>query len=123
THLNISGLVALLPLAWDVAATKDTSPRRRWGRWLAWAAMVFLLAVLFWLHPHLDAFLDLEARHVINRKPFRSAHRPYLWLSTLQWGCGVVYILLMLSAWRAQDRCRTRPADGSGSAEPDEMGA
>src|SRR5262245_43561069 len=61
-YLNISGLVALLPLAWDVAATKDTSPRRRWGRWLAWAAMVFLLAVLFWLHPHLDAFLDLEAR-------------------------------------------------------------
>ena len=67
-------------------------------------AWLLLLAALVWLHAHLEAFLDLEVREVIDHKQFRPAHRWYLWLSTLQWSCGLLYLLLSLQAWKAEDR-------------------
>jgi hypothetical protein len=35
---------------------------------------------------------------------FRQTHRVYLWTSTVQWALGVAYTILMLVAWRAEDR-------------------
>jgi hypothetical protein len=112
-YLNLAGAIALVPLAWDMAAVRDPSTWRRWGRWLTWGGMLLLLAALVWLHAHLEAFLDLEIREVIDHKQFRPAHRWYLWLSTLQWSCGLVLLLLSLQVWTAEDRAPLNaPAHG-----------
>ena len=103
-YLNLAGAIALAPLAWDTAAGRDPCSWRHWGRWLTWSGMLLLLAALVWLHAHLEAFLDLEVREVIDHKQFRPAHRWYLWLSTLQWSFGLLYLLLSLQAWKAEDR-------------------
>src|SRR5260221_3788109 len=73
--LNLAGLVALLPMAWDVVVARDESALRRRARWLAWGAMAGLLIVLAWLHPRLDALLDLDTREITSPKVFRRAHR------------------------------------------------
>jgi hypothetical protein len=104
-YLNVAGAVALLCLAWDCVASKDPVAVRRRLRWIAWLVMVLSLAILVWLHGALDGLLDAETRSLLDRRPFRSLHRWYLWISTLQWGCAVVYSLLTLAAWRKED-CR-----------------
>lgn len=103
-YLNLSGAVALLPLAWDAAATGDPSPRRRRARWAAWLGMALALAALAWLHLRMDNLLDAEQRSISDLSVFRPTHRIYLWISSAQWGLGVVYAFLMLVAWRAEDR-------------------
>jgi hypothetical protein len=103
-YLNLSGGIALAVLAWDVAATADSSRPRRATRALAWLGMTAALVLLVWLHPHLDALLDPEAARVLDRKAFRRLHRLYLWGSTVQWGFGVLYTWTTLAAWRAEDR-------------------
>ena len=65
--------------------------------------MTAALVALIWLRPQLDQYLDLEATRIVDRPSFRSAHRWYLWISTVQWGAAIVYILLTLLAWRRQD--------------------
>src|SRR5436309_13210443 len=65
-YLNLSGAIALLLLAGDIALVRDL-PRRRWLRAAAWAVMAAGLAALVWLHPLLDQFLDPEARRILAR--------------------------------------------------------
>jgi len=102
-YLNLAGAVSLGVLAWDVAVSTDKSRPQRRARWLSWAAMVVALGWLVWLHRHLDDLLDAAS---FDRSTFRTSHRVYLWLSTIQWGCGVAYALLALGAWRREDRER-----------------
>ena len=102
-YLNVAGVVALSLLALDLIGTRGESRRGRRGRWLSWLAMAALLAGLVWLHPRFDAYLDLEAEEVADRKAFRRLHRLYLWLSTFQWGFGLVYAWLTVRAWRDED--------------------
>jgi hypothetical protein len=102
-YLNLAGAAALLPLAWDAAAARDPAGRRRRLRWLTWAGMVVLLGVLVWLHPRLEQLLDAESQRVLDRHAFRTGHRWYLWVSTVQWALGLAYALLTLGAWRAED--------------------
>jgi hypothetical protein len=104
-YLNVAGAVALLCLAWDGAASNDPVAVRRRVRWIAWLLMALSLAILVWLHGALDGLLDAETRSLLYPRPFRSLHRWYLWISTLQWGCAVVYSLLTLAAWRKEDQC------------------
>lgn len=111
-YLNLSGAVALILLGWDVAATRDKSTARRWARWAAWMGMILALLALTCLHQHLDQLLNLELRELANPRAFRTGHRWYLWLSTVQWAFGLSYALLTLAAWRAEDRTST----GSGTA-------
>jgi hypothetical protein len=103
-YLNIAGAVALLCLAWDSMESKDPAAVRGRIRWVTWLVMVLSLAILVWLHGSLDELLDPETRSLLDRRPFRSLHRLYLWISTLQWGCAVVYSVLTLAAWRREDR-------------------
>jgi len=108
-YLNIAGAVALVPLLWDVLAAADQNRWRFWLRMLAWGGMAGTLALLAWLHPRLDALLDLDFHTVDDMKGFRPLHRFYLWTSTLQWALGLVYIILMLWAWRDQDSLLNEP--------------
>jgi hypothetical protein len=101
--INLAGAAALLVLVLDLAA----APREtRWAhrvRWALWLGMAAALAVLVWLHPQIDHFMDLESQEIISRKALRPWHRAYLWVSTVQWGFGVVYVWLTLRAWREAD--------------------
>ncbi len=103
-YLNLAGAAALLPLAWDVAAARQRCAWCRRLRWLCVAGMAAGLGLLFWLHPRLDELIDLDVGYVSDRGAFRAGHRWYLWISTVQWGLGLVYALLTLYAWRAADR-------------------
>jgi hypothetical protein len=103
-YLNLAGAVALVPLVWELVGTRDPSAWRRGLRLLLWLAMAAALVVLYRLHPLLDQFLDVEYHDLTNRRAFRPYHRLYLWVSTVQWGCAIAYLLLTLLAWRAEDR-------------------
>jgi len=102
--MNLAGVVALVPLLWDMLAGGGKSAVCLAGRWLAFLGMTATLAALFWLHPQLDALIDHEAHAVSDRRVFYGLHRSYLWISTAQWGCGVAYLALTLWAWRDEDR-------------------
>jgi hypothetical protein len=107
-YLNIAAVVALLPLAWDVASTRAQASRRRL-RWLTWLGMAVMLGLLVWLHGRLDDLLDVEAVRVLDRGLFRPQHRAYLWLSTMQWVLGILYLLLTLQSWREEDTVTADP--------------
>jgi hypothetical protein len=95
-YLNLAGLVSLAPLAWDTAVAGDPSRLRRRLRWATWVGMALALAALAWLHVDMDLVLDEDTR------TFRTLHRWYLWISTVQWGLSVAYLLLMLRAWQSE---------------------
>ena len=103
-YLNIAGAVALVPMLVDILAESRTHRLRRQLRLLIWAGLAATLVLLVWMHPRLDAFLNTELNVVEDMRGFRPWHRWYLWTSTLQWGLGIVYVILMLAAWRDEDR-------------------
>jgi hypothetical protein len=106
-YLNVAGAACLVPLAWDAAASADSSRRRRRARWLAWLVMALALGVLAWLHAQMDNMLEPAKFGVLDEPTFQRVHRAYLWASTLQWACALVYAGLALVAWRDED---SRPA-------------
>ena len=119
-YLNLAGAAALLRLVWDAAASADRAALLlRRLRWLALGGMAAGLALLFWLHPQLDELIDLQAGYIPERRAFRTGHSWYLWISTVQWGLEIVYALLMLHAWRAEDRAAGAP-ESSTAAGPDQ---
>jgi hypothetical protein len=102
-YLNISGAAALAILAWDLFS-KNHGFRLFLTRWLCWVGMLGLLVALVWLHHHLEAFLDVEEHRLIRAPTFRTGHRWYLWLSTIQWGLSLAYAGLSLRGWQVEDR-------------------
>jgi hypothetical protein len=101
--INLTGAIALAVLAWDVVATP--SPRTmRWGRRLTWFAMAVALGVLFLLHGRLDSMFNPDDLFIADRPTFRMLHRAYLWVSTVQWGCAILFAMATLAAWQVADR-------------------
>lgn len=102
-YMNIAGAAALLLLIWDLLAARDSSRGRRCLRYFLWAGMVLALVGLGMLHGQLDALLVRKG--FINRDPeaFRPRHRLYLWISTVQWAWGLLYLLVTLITWRQED--------------------
>jgi len=117
SSLNVTGTVALLPLAWDGFATRDRAWRRR-TRLGLWLFMALCQAALFALHARLNSMFDVVAMDVGDYDAFHLAHRGYLWLHTLQWAAGVAFIVLMLIGWRNEDERRdARSVELSSTAE------
>jgi hypothetical protein len=102
-RLNLSGAIALAIVALELA-TSDRKRRRRLARAILWLGMAAALALLVWLHIHLDSMLDPDQRLILDREQFYTSHRAYLWISTVQWAFGVVFLWLTLAAWRAADQ-------------------
>jgi hypothetical protein len=73
------------------------------GRALAWLVMAAALVVLVVLRGHLDEMFIPDQLKVVDRPAFHFWHRTYLWVSTVQWAAAIVFTLLSLAAWRAQD--------------------
>jgi hypothetical protein len=103
-YLNLAGTIALLILLWDVLAARDAARWRRTLLWAMWAGMMLTLLGLFWLHPRMDELLVPKGRIINDYDVFRARHRLYLWISTVQWGCALVYLFVDLLAWRQVDR-------------------
>jgi len=103
-YLNLAGAVALVFLLWDIFGARDPASWRRRTRLLLWAVMLVTLLLLFWLHGRLDALLVTKGRIIRDVEAFYPQHRLYLWINTVQWVCGLLYLLLSLGAWRREDR-------------------
>jgi hypothetical protein len=103
-YMNLTGAIALAVLVWELVASRDPAPWRRWGRWLCWAGMVVALLWLYWLHGQLDELLVRKGLIIRDEEAFRPQHRLYLWISTVQWAFALLYLLLTLTLWRSQDR-------------------
>jgi hypothetical protein len=112
-YLNLTAVIALLPLAWDMVASGETDVRRRRLRWAAWAAMLLAQGLLFWMYPQLNELLHPLEPRVLDRQTFTTLHRWYLWTVTAQWACGVLYIWLMLRAWSREERTVRNEVAGS----------
>jgi Na+-driven multidrug efflux pump len=102
-YLNLAGAIALVVLIWDLFATRDPSRWRRWMRWLLWVSMALILVWLLQLHGQLDELLVRKGFLIRDPEAFRSRHRLYLWLSTVQWACGLLYLFLTLVMWGKED--------------------
>ncbi len=100
--INVSGAVALLPLAWDLFAGTDTGRRRRL-RVALFVTIALLLAVLVGLHAQLDSQFQRDNLHILDEARFLVRHGAYLWLIAAQWGCCLLYLALTLRAWHAED--------------------
>jgi hypothetical protein len=102
-YLNIAGAIALGVLAVELQATGY--PRQLyWNwRWALWLSMAAVLLILVFAHPVFNDLIDVDAHVISDRKRFRTLHRIYLWISTLEWLLGGVYVWLMLRSWRQAD--------------------
>jgi hypothetical protein len=101
--LNVAGAAGLLLLAWDMAVCRDAVRWRGGLRWAAWSVALLTLGALAVLHLRLDELLEPEQMRILEREQYRDLHRIYLWTSTIQWAAIVVWLLVTLSAWRAED--------------------
>jgi hypothetical protein len=118
--LNVAGAVALLALVWDLLVPRSPMKWRRRCRWLLWAAMVVALAVLVLLHGQMNDLLVPKGRIIRDADAFRTLHRLYLWVSTVQWACALLYLFITVSVWRGGDR---RSAVGAASGQREEAGS
>jgi len=98
--LNLTGLLVLLAWSWDLLAERRTRIRRRW---LIWIFLLLTLALMAWIHVQMDALIDTEGYRLIDRPAFRSWHRWYLRVSTVQWLACIVFTVWTLQNWRASD--------------------
>lgn len=99
-HLNIAGACALAILAIELQGLGYPRQLQLKCRWALWLAMGLVLLILVVTHPMLDTMIDIDAHAISDRKQFRTLHRIYLWISTLEWFLGGAYLWMMLSSWR-----------------------
>jgi hypothetical protein len=100
--LNVAATIALIPMGWDVFASKETGRWRRW-RGLLWIVTAFLLAILVWLYAQMDGQFNRNTLQITDESQFLIRHRVYLWLNAIQWGCCLLFLLLTLRTWREED--------------------
>jgi hypothetical protein len=111
TYLNESGVIALVFLGAESLFSPSRSVWSNRLRWLSWLAMAGTLACLIILHTRMDQILDPEEHEILAHGTFNSLHRWYLWISTFQWGFGLVYTWLMVGAWQCNDTEKRRIAE------------
>ncbi|HEY7425804.1 MAG TPA: hypothetical protein VH682_16360 [Gemmataceae bacterium] len=107
-YLNLAGAVALAVLLGDLLLAREGAAWRQRGRWFLWAGMLACLLLLFWLHGRLDELLVTKGRLILDLEAFRGRHRLYLWISTVQWALGLLYLFLILAGWRVEDQLARR---------------
>jgi hypothetical protein len=101
-YLNLAGAAALAMLGWDFAASSDAVRWRRRLRWALWGVLAVTLIALVVLHLRLDALLDADEHVILDRSAFRTEHRLYLNISTVQWVAGLAALLLCVAAWQGK---------------------
>src|SRR5262245_29950371 len=101
-----NGLGALLVLVavWELACSSDPVRRRVVARWLAVILFLLTLAGLLWLHPRLDALMDLESLTITNHEAVRPLHHAYIAIGGVQILAAMALMILTVFAWRGEDR-------------------
>jgi hypothetical protein len=56
-----------------------------------WGMLAVLLGALFALHVQMDVVLGPHPREGFDHERFYAWHRAYLWISTAQWFCGLLF--------------------------------
>jgi hypothetical protein len=111
-YLNLAGAAVLLVLLWDLLAARAASKWLRRSRWFLWAAMLLALLWLYRLHGQLDELLVVKGRILLDADTFHIRHRLYLWISTVQWAWGLLYLCASLAIWRREDRSGQEVEEG-----------
>ncbi|MFO0876219.1 MAG: hypothetical protein U0840_02510 [Gemmataceae bacterium] len=102
--LNLIGSITLGLLAVDIFLTRDPSRWRLASRTGLWALMVACQVLLYRTHDYLSGLMVDRGLIVHEPVAFYQAHRVYLWAHTVQWGAGLVFVLLMLIGWKREDQ-------------------
>ena len=95
--LNLIGIIALAILLWNTLATPKTRVWTWWGAMGTWIAMAIVQAALFVLHPIMDRII--VNGKILNYDRFESLHSIYGAISTAQWACGVLHVMVVLYLW------------------------
>jgi hypothetical protein len=99
--INLAGTLAILLMFIDLYAS--SAPSKRW-RWLVWLVIALPQPVLVWMHREMSTQM-LHTGFNSGIEGFMLYwHKPYLYLSSLQWLAAMIYIWLSLKAWRAEDK-------------------
>src|SRR5437868_13356779 len=101
--MNLAGVAALAILL--------PGARQSRSRGGAWLVMATTLAVLFCLHPRLDALIDGSQRIVTDDTRFYRWHQAYLAVVTVQWCAAIVYLWTIIQPGRNTGRNGPRPYD------------
>lgn len=109
--MNWTGILVLLAWIWDLCMERQAWLRLRWA---TWAFLMMTVLLLMWLYPQMDALIDLEKRTLLDRDHFRDLHRWYLRVSTAQWLGAIVFTVLTLRNWSAQNTACLALAQASG---------
>jgi len=97
--LNLTGVAALVLLAWELLAARDPSRRRTAIRWSCWSFAAVCHVVLFIVHHQLEGMMDPDRTFVVKRASFYSVHRIYLWTSMVQWTACLILAWFTLRSW------------------------
>ncbi len=104
-YLNLVGGVALAFLCWETLALSwHHSLSSRCWKWLQRVSFLTLLItwfVLLYLHPLMDTLLEEGETGHFQRQLFRPLHRRYLWVSTIQWGASLLFMLASVALWKS----------------------
>jgi hypothetical protein len=94
-------LFALLALFELGAFWKSRSSKSKLVQSVSIGLIVIAQAMLFWLHPQIDSFVDLKAAEVTgDYDRFYLLHRLYLWTITVQWIAAWIWLICFVDRSR-----------------------
>lgn len=112
--MNLVGMMVFLWMAVDSALNWSLRTSRE-NRLLLGSTLLMgvLLFVLFRTHHALDSMLEPEHEYVTDEARFYQMHRIYLWVSTVQWILGWVWLITWCRFMlRCSEAGRRRPPTG-----------
>lgn len=116
---GLAVLMILIDSGWPAPrdATDRGAHRARWIGLACGLGLLLSLIGLVVLHPRLDGMIEGEGLkiRISQRRDFYHWHRVYLWVSTLQWLVGWVWLA---AAIRRNQPLRLAPADKSDRISP-----
>jgi hypothetical protein len=94
THwLNLAAALTILMMAVDSWLNRRT--RKKVGFFIQLGATIasfICLAVLVYLHPRMDELINFSGETISDEAKFYEIHRVYLWVSSVQWVLGAVWM-------------------------------
>ena len=105
THwLNIAAALTIFLLAMDLWLNRGSRKTRNLLLEVALAIGLSLcLVTLAFLHPQLDELITVSGETISDEAKFYRIHRIYLWVSTVQWVIGAVWMASFLMGFRPQN--------------------
>jgi hypothetical protein len=101
--INWVGLAAVVVFAWELLHEPTRSRSLKRWLWGSWFIMAAGLASLYLIRLRLLELVDFEGSTFPDRRLFHFWHRIYLWIITLQWAAGLVFVVGLIRSWRRND--------------------